>query len=454
MPKPKILVIDDEEEMLKSCETLFAAWEFGGIFLKDPALAVETVIRERPEVALIDLKMPGTDGIKVMKDILLAAPDLLTIVFTAYASLDTAVQAMQAGAHDYIPKPFSAEHLKLSIERGLRLKSLERKNRALSEKVVELGKFKPLVGASRAMRKVFALLQKVAQSTANVLILGESGTGKELAARALHATGPRANKPFVAIDCASIPETLLQAELFGHEKGAYTDAHSAKPGLLETAHGGTLFLDEIGDLPFPLQAKLLRVLQEKRFRRLGSNEEIQVDFRTVSATNHDLRALIREGRFREDLYFRLNVIEVALPPLRDKREDIVPLARHFLKKLSAGGPGKSLSPAVLSLLERYRWPGNVRELQNVLEHACVLAEGGIIEVDDLPEKLKAGAPTLVPEGSIGFSEAGTLFERNFFRDALDRNRWDLKETARHCKVSVRTLQRYIRALNLRPPGQT
>lgn len=453
MPKPRILVIDDEKEMLESCKVLFAAWGMEGVFLSDPSRAVESVVRDRPEVALVDLKMPGRDGITVLRDVLRADPELLAIVFTAYASLDTAVQAIQAGAHDYIPKPFSAEHLKLSIERGLRLKRLQRENRDLNEKVSDLGKFKTLVGMSSPMRKLIALLKKIARSEANILVLGESGTGKELVARALHAASPRAPRSLVAVDCASIPETLLESELFGHEKGAYTDAVSAKPGLLETAQGGTIFLDEIADMPYLLQAKLLRVLQEKSFRRLGSNKEIHVDFRVISATNRDLPALIRGGRFREDLYFRLNVIEAVIPPLRSRREDIAPLVRHFLKKLEGEGSVRPLSPAALSLLDRYHWPGNVRELENVLEHACVLAEGRVIEADDLPEKLKAGIPALLPSGSVGLAEARARFERRFFTEALERSGWDLEAAAGRCKVSVRTLQRYVRRLRLLPGRQ-
>jgi len=337
-----------------------------------------------------DLNMPGMSGVELCERVVANRPDVPVLLLTAFGSLDAAVSAIRAGAYDFLTKPFEVEALVLALERAIQHRSLREEVKRLRRTVEEARRFDALVGESPAMRKVYELISRVADSDASVLITGESGTGKEVVARALHARGRRKEGAFVALNCAAVPEALLESELFGHVRGAFTDAKSDRTGLFVQANGGTLLLDEIGELPLGLQPKLLRALQERKVRPVGGSSEVPFDVRIVAATNRDLEAMVEEGRFREDLFFRVNVIHVELPPLRDRGNDILLLAQQFLEHY-AGKAGKRLGPLTPEVAQRllsYSWPGNVRELQNAMERAVALAAFDRITVDDLPERIQ------------------------------------------------------------------
>jgi DNA-binding NtrC family response regulator len=353
--------------------------------------ALAELARDQPALVITDLKMPEMDGEALLRRVRESGRPVPVVVVTAFASIETAVRTVKEGAFDYIMKPFSNEQLVRVVERALRECRLVEENRRLRTEVEKWKGFDRLIGHSPAMQVVFQLVRRAAPTEAGVLIRGASGTGKELVARALHMNSRRAAGPFVPVDCASLPENLLEAELFGHEKGAYTDAHQAKMGLVESADGGTLFLDEIGDMPLGLQAKLLRVLQEKEIRRLGSNRMAPVDIRVIAATHRPVDQMALDGRFREDLYYRLNVIGVSLPRLCERGDDLPVLARYFVRHYArANGRNiEGFDPAAFRLMERYTWPGNVRELQNAIERAVVLAEGPLITVGDLPDSVRS-----------------------------------------------------------------
>jgi two-component system response regulator AtoC len=408
--------------------------------------------QEHPVVTLTDLRMPGMDGLEVLRTIRQIDPEALVILFTAFATVETAVEAVKEGAFDYIPKPFSADQLQLVIERALTQRRLLEENRRLREQLTDTYRFESIVGRSRPMVQVYDLIKKVASSEANILILGESGTGKELIARCIHANSPRAARAFVPVDCASLPEHLLESELFGHEKGAFTGAVTMRRGLFEEADGGTSFLDEVGDIPLQLQAKLLRVLQERQVRRVGGNRFIDVDVRVISATHQNLGDMVQEGRFREDLYYRLNVISLPLPPLRDRPGDIPILAYHFLRKYAAqsGKEIKGISPETLELLEAYPWAGNVRELQNVMERAVVLAEGEMVAPAELPANLRL--PQKVPAAMVAdhlslkrakrqWVEA---FEREYLIALLKKHQGNISQAAKTAGVDRKTIHRLIK----------
>jgi DNA-binding NtrC family response regulator len=385
-----ILVVDDDAAM---CDFLREELEHEGFrveIARSGRSGVERVKQGGIDLVVSDVKMPDLDGLDLLREVREVLPSPYVITITAFGSIDTAIRAVKLGAYDYITKPFEIEQLMLVIDKALSERALRSEVVRLREEVARSVRFDNLIARSRAMHEVFALVRRVAGSTASVLITGESGTGKELVARAIHAHSARAQRPFVAINCAAIPETLLESDLFGHKRGAFTDARSDKPGLFVEAGGGTLFLDEIGELPLTLQPKLLRVLQEREVRPLGATKSERVDVRVVTATNRDLEARLRDGRFREDLFYRLNVIHIQLPPLRDRAEDIMPLAEHFLSR-SAARAGKSLrgwNESAAKMLVSYGWPGNVRELENVVERAVALAEHDIVGPQDLPPALR------------------------------------------------------------------
>jgi DNA-binding NtrC family response regulator len=386
----RILIVDDEPDM---CEMIAANLEKRGFTVRwwtSPDEALAALASEDFDVVLTDLRMRGMSGVALCERVVANRPDIPVIVVTAFGSLETAVAAIRAGAWDFITKPFDFEVLALALERAVRHRALREEVRRLRIAVERTQRFQELLGASARMQELFDLLERVADSEAVVLVTGESGTGKELVARALHARGPRSGGPFVAINCAAMPEALLESELFGHARGAFTDAKAQRSGLFAQAHGGTLLLDEIGDMPLALQPKLLRALQERRVRPVGGDEEVPFDVRIVAATNRDLETAVEEGRFREDLYFRVNVIHVPVPPLCARGSDVLVLAQHFVQKI-AGRDGKAvrgLSAPVAEKLLAYTWPGNVRELQNSMERAVALARFEEITVDDLPEKIR------------------------------------------------------------------
>ncbi len=447
----QILVVDDEQSMrefLAIC--LRRAGHSVVVATSGEQATVE--LRAQPfDIVVSDLRMPGAlDGLGLLDTIKsgqLGPLDCEVILVTAFASADTALAAMKRGAYDYLTKPFHVDEINAVIGRALEKRALIRENLALKDRVAGRVRLAQLLGKSKAMQGVFELISKIHSTKTNVLITGESGTGKELVARALHTEGNRATKPFVAVNCGAIPEELMESELFGHKKGAFTGAIADKRGLFQEADGGSLFLDEIGELSLSLQVKLLRALQERRVKLVGGNEETAIDVRVIAATNRDLEAEVARGAFRADLYYRLNVVEVRLPPLRQRREDIPLLAEHFLRKFGdEQGRSSKLTMEALRRLESYDFPGNVRELENVIERAVALSSSALIGISDLPE-VKSGAKPMVPEPPASFPPEGVDlermlgdFERSWVTRALEHTGGVRKKAATLLGVSFRSLR--------------
>ena len=391
-----ILVVDDEAGIREMLRAALAADGHRPLAARSGEEALEVLGREAIDLLITDLSMPGIDGVELLRRAVEVAPDLPAIVITAFGSKETAIQAMRCGAVNYLEKPFDVEEMRLHVKRALGHRALSDENRRLRARLVADDE---LIGRSAAIVAVRELIARVAPTDSTVLITGESGSGKEVAARAIHRGSPRAEQPMVSINCAAIPAELLESELFGHVRGAFTGADRSRPGLIEAAAGGTLFLDEIGDMPAAMQAKLLRVLQDRRIRRVGGAEEIPVDVRLVTATHQDLAALVRAGRFREDLYYRIHVIQVRMPPLRSRIEDLPDFVHHFVVRRAAqlGRRVREIDPAFLAALARHSWPGNIRELENVVERALALGSSERLGVDALPADLNrptAGPPQL------------------------------------------------------------
>ena len=437
MKKKNILVVEDEPKMLRVLDLHLSGegYEVTKVSAAEDALKAldrfETG-EQRLSLVLTDLRLPGMDGLELLKRIHLRFPALPVVVMTAFGSVETAVEAMKAGASDYVLKPFSLEDLVLTIDKVLELHSLRFENRRLKAELGRRYDFNEIIGRSVAMHDVFDATLRVAPTRATVLLGGESGTGKGLLARAIHHASPRRDAPFTKINCSALPENLMESELFGYEKGAFTGASQSHAGKFEQADGGTVFLDEIGDVPPHVQVKLLRVLQEREFERLGGSKTIHIDVRIIAATNQDLRAALEQGTFREDLYYRLNVVPINLPPLRDRKEDIPRLVDHFLKKLAAGAgdDARSLTPRALEKLIAYHWPGNVRELENIIERTTVLARNEPIEHTDIHLD-QAGAGTAA--GEIAFLPEGmTLdqYEQQLIVEALRRTSDNKSQAAR------------------------
>lgn len=448
-PRGTLLIVDDEVELMRAlCESLTdAGFETRG--LSDPALAADALRAGEFDVLLSDLMMPGTDGIQLLRQCSQLDPHLVGIIMTGQGTIQTAVEAMKAGAFDYILKPFRLQNVLPVLDRAIEVRRLRRENANLRRYVQRLtfesDRYR-IVGSGPAVRKVVQLIEKVAPTTATVLVRGPSGTGKELVARAVHGNSARRDKPLVTVNCATLQESLLESELFGHERGAFTGADRAKPGLFEVAEGGTLFVDEVAEMAPALQAKLLRVLEDGHYRRVGSTQEKRADVRIIAATNKPLEAEQKAGRFREDLFFRLSVITVDLPALKDRREDVPELIEHFLQTRQVGRGPMTVDPAARALLCRYDWPGNIRELANVLERAQILAEGSVITPDDLPENLTPGsAPALaVEEPPTAVSpDALDRVEQQHVRDVLRRHGGNKVQAAKALGVSRRTLYRLI-----------
>jgi two-component system NtrC family response regulator len=384
-----ILIVDDEKNYLLVLEALLADAGYEVITCDNASEALEVSTSHDLDLVITDMRMPGVDGMEFLVQLRGLQPEIPVIMMTAYATVEKAVEAMKRGAFDYVTKPFKNEELILTIRKALEMHRLRQENRLLSQELQERFKFANIVGKSKVMRQVYEVIEKVAQTRASVLITGESGTGKELIARAIHFNSPRSDKPFVSVNCSALPETLLESELFGHERGAFTGAITRRKGRFELAHNGTLFLDEVGDMSSALQVKLLRVLQEMRFERVGGTTTLQVDARLVAASNRDLKREVEFGRFREDLYYRLKVVHINVPPLRERRDDIPLLVHHFLRKVAKynGLPVKNISHEALKYLYQYDWLGNVRELENVIERAVILCDGEEIRPQDLAEEL-------------------------------------------------------------------
>lgn len=423
----RILIVDDEAKMLRVLELQLQTAGYQVTKASNGEVGVKLLESSLEDdqpfaLAITDLRMPGMDGLAFLKEIRTRSAALPVIVMTAFGTVETAVEAMKNGASDYLLKPFSLEDMMITIEKVLELHHLRRENRELKAELTRRFDFGQIIGRSERMREIFETAKRVAPTNATVLLGGESGTGKGMLARALHLDSQRADQPFVKITCSAIPENLMESELFGYEKGAFTGAMRSHAGKFEQADGGTVFLDEIGDVPPPVQVKLLRVLQEREFERLGGTKTIEVDVRIIAATNQDLRAALEQGAFREDLYYRLNVVPINLPPLRERKEDVEDLAEHFLERFSesTGGRIKSISPAAVDKLRGYHWPGNVRELENIIQRAMVLAPGEAVEADDV---ILDGQPESRPATSDGFLPEGmTLeqFEQQLIREAMRR----------------------------------
>ena len=390
MKKPRIMIVDDEQSVRSSLREWFLEDGFEVETAEDGLDALKKLESGPFDLMIVDLKMPRMDGISLQRRLQEVDPTGTVIILTAFAAVDTAVEALKLGAFDYVTKPVDPDELSHTVRRALEQKRLTEENVRLREKVSELSSSTPIIGGSPAMGHVMDLVGTVAETEASVVIRGESGTGKELIARAIHAASPRRFFPIVAVNCGAIPETLLESELFGHEKGAFTGAHYRRKGKIELANGGTLFLDEIGEIPPKMQVDLLRVLESHRFSRLGGTQEIESDFRLVCATNRDLEALVKEDAFREDLYYRINVFSIDLPPLRERLEDIQLLTEHFVEKYSRsmGKLPKQMTEAAVELLQSYDWPGYVRELENAIERAMVVGQGNRIRPEDLPLRVE------------------------------------------------------------------
>ena len=451
----KILIVDDEEVLQDVLISLVRreGWEPLSAHSGEEALR----LLEHQEVALVllDLMLPGMSGMEVMKQIHAKNPDQVVVIITAYSSIEGAIQAMRDGAFHYISKPFKNEEVLVTIRKGLEKRHLVSENRSLKLQLEKRYGFDNIIGKSKPMQKVFELISLAAPAKSNILILGDSGTGKELVAKAIHHHSRRSNGPFITVNSGSMPHDLLESNLFGHEKGAFTGAVSNKKGLFELAAGGSIFFDEIGNIPLETQAKLLRVIQEKEFMRLGGVEVLQADARVIAATNADLEKMVQEGKFREDLYYRLNVITLELPPLRERTEDIPPLARHFLAYYAAENEKeiKSIDPQALELLMDYRWQGNVRELENVVERAVVLSTSDVLDVDLLPPAVREPKSTDMPTPELpsnGFSmkEAVANYERQLIIRALRSEGGVQKRAAERLKVKPTTLHEMMKRLRI------
>jgi two-component system response regulator PilR (NtrC family) len=453
-----ILIVDDERSMR----------EFLAIFLRRAGHRVEaaaggadgvTALGKREfDVVITDLRMPGVGGLEILAEAKRLHPETQVIVVTAFATTETAIAAMKAGAYDYLTKPFKVDEVGLVVERALERRVLHRENLVLRDEIKGRYKLERLIGKSPAMQRVFEVLRKIAPARTSVLLIGESGTGKELAARAVHELSPRADRPFVPVNCGAIPETLLESELFGHVRGSFTGANTDKQGLFEAAHGGTLLLDEVAELPVAMQVKLLRVLQERKVKPVGGVSEREVDVRIVAATNRDLETEVEKGTFRQDLFYRLNVIQLRLPPLRERRADIPLLVDHFIRKFSAehGRQVGGTDPEAMSALMAYHFPGNVRELENLIERAVTLAPGDRVSSDALPalKGLSAAGSSLgtpavgLPEQGIDLERVVEDFERSLIIRALERTDGHRTEAARLLGVTFRSLRYRLSKLGI------
>lgn len=424
----KVLILDDDEGVLRACERVLKSAGHTPLTAVHPEEAMRIVLKESPDVLLLDVKLGEASGLDVLREIKEKVPDTEVIMMTAYATLELAVEAVKAGAYDFLTKPFeSNEKLLLTIERAMEKRRLVTRTRELETEIVGRYCFDTIIGKSPKMQEVFTTIRHVAPFDLNVLIQGDSGTGKELVARALHYSSMRRERPFVAINCAALTESLIESELFGHERGAFTGAVERKKGLFEAAHGGTIFLDEIGEMPLPLQSKLLRVLETGEIRRVGGTDTMKVNVRVVSASNKDLAGEISQGKFREDLYYRLNVVSILLPSLKERAEDVPLLIRHFLgascKKLGKK-IGKVAPPAMEALLS-YPWPGNVRELENAIERAVALSQGEELKAENLPGSVRGTVHTAAPSSPLstgaplspGISSGGPESWWRFVNDA-------------------------------------
>jgi two-component system response regulator HydG len=450
--KSKILIVDDEPTHLKMLEAVLTAEGFEVQKADDGQIAIQAVEERFYDLILMDVRMSKVDGIEALKRIKEISPGIPVIIMTAYASVNTAVDALKSGAYDYLTKPLDIDELKILVQKALRHQQLEKENIFLKEQLKGRFDFSNIIGQSAMMLQLFETISLVAPSDATVLMTGESGTGKEIIANAIHQNSLRREKPQIKVNCAALPETLLESELFGHEKGAFTGALTRRQGRFQLAHEGTIFLDEIAEMAPSTQAKILRVLQEREFEPLGGSSTVKVDTRVIAATNKDLKSEIQEGRFREDLYFRVNVVMLNVPPLRERREDIPLLADFFLKQYAEKNHRliKGFTPLATDLLMRFDWPGNVRELENVTERAVIMARGDVITPDEFPETLRSLDPDL-KKSSIDLSPGRSLkaVEKEMILRTLEDSNGNRTHAAKILGISRRTLQLKLKDYGIR-----
>ena len=456
--KPKILVIDDDTSLRRVIEYNLQEAGYDVTLAASGEDGLRLFAEVTPALVITDMKMPGMDGMQLLKGVKKLSPDALVIMITAFGTVDVAVEAMKSGAYDYITKPFSRDALRLTVAKALQFRGLSDENRRLKDELSEKVDYRTIVGSSKIMERVFEVVRKVADTDVSILITGESGTGKELVARSIHSLSSRRNEPFIAINCAAIPRELLESELFGHIKGAFTGAIKDKVGKFQMADGGTLFLDEVGELPLDLQPKLLRALQERVIEPVGSTKPHKLDVRVVAATNLDIEKALAETTFREDLYYRLAVIPIHLPSLRERREDVALLLRYFCGK--HGADSVAFDAAAQAVLNSYRWPGNVRELENLVERLLIMRSGDIITIDDLPEKIRNGVT--VSGVSLNSGKVFTLpdegysleqLEREVVVDALERSAWNQTGAAKFLRIPRHTLIYRMEKYGIVPPDR-
>lgn len=458
--KAKILIVDDEGAIRKALGKFLETQGYDVHTAIEGAEAIEVCKNKMFDLLITDLKMPHMSGIDLIRAVKQIQPQILSVVMTGFGTIESAVEAIKEGAFHYLTKPFDLDDVSLLVEKALEFQRLQNDNQRLKKEVKAQYGFENIIGCSERLKEVFDVVDKVAETDSNILILGESGTGKELIARAIHYKSKRENKPLIPVNCAAIPENLLESELFGYVKGAFTGAVSSKEGKFLTAQGGTLFLDEIGDMSPKLQVKLLRVLQEKRFEPIGSTQSIDADVRVIAATHQDLEKLVAEGQFREDLYYRLNVIPIRMPALRDRSSDVSLLVNHFLEKYSKNNSvlTPSLTEEVLNVFQNYKWPGNVRELENTIERLVVLKPGQEIRKKDLPDKFTQVSNSYffktgfsIPDTGISLKNVVEDFENTLIKKALDKTNWNKNQAANLLKLNRTTLVEKIKKKNLVKP---
>ena len=453
----KLLVVDDERSMRELLSIVLRREGYAVTLAENGRAAIDHLERARFDLLISDIKMPDMTGVDVLRSAKRIDPDILGIMITAFASADTAIEAMRLGAHDYLSKPFDVDELKMKVRNALEQRQLRQENVLLKRTLGSTHQFANIVGRSEKMLSIFKLIEQIARTESTVLVTGESGTGKEWVARAIHFYSLRRDRPFVALNCGALPETLLESELFGHMKGAFTGASVNKKGLIESAEKGTLFLDEIGEMTPMMQVKLLRVLQERKFRRLGGVEELDTTMRVIAATNQELTKMVADGKFREDLFYRINVIPIQLPPLRDREEDIPLLAEYFLVKYrdQMNKDVHGLAQETVELLEAYEWPGNIRELENVIERAVALEKSQMILAESLPEHIAKrvakgpAAAGMLPESGFNLEEHVEGLEKEYITQALVRAGGVQVKAAELLGMSFRSFRYYVKKYNLK-----
>lgn len=456
--KPRILVVDDEESIREFLEIMLKKEGFEITLAEDGAMAKDVLAKKTFDMIISDLQMPNMNGIELLKHVKETSPDTVFMMITAFGTTETAVEAMKMGAYDYITKPFKIDEVRLNINNALRSKNLEVENRSLKKELVKEYSFQNIIGNSQAMHLIYDLIKRVSQAPTNILVTGESGTGKEVVAKAIHYNGPLKDRPFVTINCGAIPENLMESEMFGHKKGSFTGAVSDKVGLFEVADGGTLFLDEVGELPITIQVKLLRAIQERMIRRVGATDDHKIDVRIIAATNRNLEEMVQKGTFRQDLYYRLNVINIKTPPLRDRKDDIPILAQFFLKKYNEklNKNISSISVEAMEILKKYDYPGNVRELENMLERTVALEGGATVLPESLPplvstpsgRKMASSHEIEVTDDGVDLDKVMGQIEKELLIKAIHTAGGVKKKAAKLLSITFRSMRYRVEKYNL------